>query len=590
MKTKEYIFRTFILAAACLATGCGQSDYAGYIKLHHDACEASNGIYEILENGKDRCSCFFKDDGEPYPCPEEFVCDSAHQRCIKCEEGKTFCVDGTLHICLNGDWQKQPCESDTCLNKNSCAPTSLKPMCCKDANGNSICGELVSDNGILVVTGNAYALDECANGCENGECLPCNGFQTRCEEHLNGDNTTAELISCQNGFNRIFQCSSQACNDARTGCKENIFNENDCTGFTGMTRCVDMNGQWIQQTCQNNIWTFQKNCEYGCNAEMDACGQITSGDPCLENKYKCEYQIESQQYILYECKGGKWDNGILCPYGCEIDDKSGDGYCKPQNDVQQQSYCTNGYYSWDNQKQTVMLCANNTWTEDIPKYNQLIFYTAADSDSSNVYVCTQSSKKFIFITGLGESDLKAMLQVLDILPPFVMTFEEIYPNVCNDGVYFSQLSTYERSFAMKHIPEEKDQTMLIKKCQYGCNSNRTMCAEDVANATQDDIFMSYYDTKEEPFDIELANKGNKFKETQCTSKGSLQYVCSGSDHQNALGNQFCIDAYDSKTYVRTSFQVEVQTNTATRKYKLTKCNSKNNTNRCNADWSACAVD
>gem|GEM_PF-6742774 len=751
--------------------------------MHHDACEASNGIYEILENGKDRCSCFFKDDGEPYPCPEEFVCDSAHQRCVKCEEGKSFCVDGELHICLNGDWQKQPCESNTCLNKNSCAPTSLKPMCCKDANGNSICGELVSDNGILVVTGNAYALDECANGCENGECLPCNGFQTRCEEIMREKESVAQLTTCRNGMLRHSECSAKACNEDNTACKEYELSDNGCASeMTGKTICLNNKEQFW---CDGNEWTPQMTCELGCNAEKTACAiqldEPVDSPPCQEKKFKCEYDSANEAYHIYQCKDKVWKDLKPCPYGCVIDANTQEGYCKDKTDTlkcisgayrcnenreickdgvwvsepckegeectsgkdqetscqpmakcitgtyrckenreickdgvwesdpcdknkqcvkndestiecvdmpcephcentvdehgrivcangkpdttslcqynnscdtmnnqcgeclnhtyqckmsaagtpellhcedglwqsvtdescqickeetstgktisdvcvasKQNENCENGYYTWDETEKKIKLCANDEWVEDIPEYNKVFIFNGVNEKQTDFEIHTNAN----IHTGNISTDEQSLLKLYkhyyndgNIQDARGFISYPLYFG-CHDSLIFIDSGIMLGSFSWFCLTDDCSSSEM-KSCTYGCNSNRTRCADDVAEAPQNGIFMSYYDTKEEPFNIELANKGKKFKETQCTSKGSLQYVCSGSDHQNALGNQFCIDAYDSKTYVRTSFQVEVQTNTATRKYKLTKCNSKNNTNRCNADWSACAVD
>ena len=201
------IITLFLFAAAILAEGCGSSDYAGYIKLRYESCNASNGQYEVGKDGRDICSCFFNN-GIPLECPEGLVCDMVHQRCVTCEEGKAFCLDGTIHICLNGEWQTQACESKACLNSNQCDPIELDPICCKDASDVPICSD-AAENGILGVIGNTYVLDECANGCENGACLPCSGAETRCEESTTGEGTAANLITCRNGYKRVSRVSQR---------------------------------------------------------------------------------------------------------------------------------------------------------------------------------------------------------------------------------------------------------------------------------------------------------------------------------------------------------------------------------------------
>ena len=370
-------------------------------------------------------------------------------------------------------------------------------------------------------------------------------------------------------------CERKGETDDATVCQ----NESDAECTDNETKC-DENGVY---TCKDSKWSQPQKCEnnYSCNSEKTDCGE------CTDDTYRCSSSTPTQ---LQKCVAGEWEDN----WGTALEDKSKCAICNNESGVptnKLSDICTqaepcndNGYYRLNDQNE-IELCANQKWVEDIQKYNKILKVDFEDDYRFELITNDIKYKEFPqnFHAQFKEDDNNANFD--DFLNCVEQKNEcKIY--VIDDDIVNEQLSSYmpicvdamidgysiTQSFPIKINFESYIRPNLIlevQKCEYGCNSDRTACAED--GGSENGIFMSWYTA--------TSGKPSFYKQgdnvANCHTIPSKESSINTCKLENAT--QICVDIYNDY-YVKSSYKIAQNNKTS----EVLPCAT-----RCNNEWSDC---
>ena len=564
---------------ACIQAECSAGEY-----------KCNQEIYYICQNRKwskqevdeeERCKGN-KNDSLIFQCSEgEFKCkkEGDDYKYFECNNNTWNEAEDTNNKCKNGD---------TGLTVPVCEDGEFK---CKKEGDNYkyfICDENhqwvaddTNNNKCNDDASNCKTNDDCTDSnkpiCNDGNCVECTGNKYRCideaQPHLEQCQNaqwvkTKECASCEN---QVETDDARVCQDeSEAGCKDNE------------TKC-DENGMY---TCNDGTWSAPQKCDndYSCNSEKTDCGV------CTDDTYQCSSSTPAQ---LQKCIEGRWGttwektederNCDICNKESGIPTNNLSEICsqaEPCND--------NGYYRLNDQNE-IELCANQKWVEDIQKYNKILKVDFDDDYRFELITNDIKYKEFPqnFHAQFKEDDNNANFD--DFLNCVEQKNEcKIY--VIDDDIVNEQLSSYmpicvdamidgysiTQSFPIKINFESYIRPNLIlevQKCEHGCNSDRTACAED--GGAENGIFMSWYTaTSGKP---SFYKQGNEVANCQNIptdiSSNKCQLILDATNPET----QICVDIYDDN-YVKSSYKIAQKNKIP----EVLPC-----TTRCNDEWSDC---
>ncbi len=409
--------------------------------------------------------------------------------------------------------------------------------------------------------------DDCTDSnkpiCNDGTCVECTGNKYRCI-----DDGQPRLEQCQNGQwvktkdcasceNQVESDDAKVCQDeSEAGCKDNE------------TKC-DENGVY---TCKDSKWSQPQKCEnnYSCNSEKTDCGE------CTDDTYRCSSSTPAQ---LQKCIAGEWEDN----WETALEDKSKCAICNNESGVPttvlskickeetSSEKCENGYYRLNDQNE-IELCADQKWVEDIPEYNKVLIIEGDTVPFSATLYSKKHSNTFS-IEDLNAAEPNGFINDLNTTSePFTWwLFDGTIEQTCVDAIIY-QTETEGNSITSvpaKIYPEIDDKKRTVKRCEYGCNSDRTACAED--GGSENGIFMSWYTA--------TSGKPSFYKQgdnvANCHTIPSKESSINTCKLENAT--QICVDIYNDY-YVKSSYKIAQNNKTS----EVLPCAT-----RCNNEWSDC---
>ncbi len=379
-----------------------REDVIGSCRSGDTRCQSNDpeGGYGVLET----CS---NGNWVPQGCVGENSCDTAHNKCGECKNGKTKCEIDSEQTCANGLWGiakkcTNGCDGDKCRvgGISTCRDGDTR---CQSNDSKDGYGILETCNDGIWVSHGCVSANSCdiahnkCGECVNGDTQCNNGIEQKCESGLwkdtggkcgltqsctpgqkrclsNNESGGGNLEICQSDGTWLGSSCIYSCNETQTDC-------GDC--LNGKTICEDdRNGIGGIKTCANGTFTgsITRSCEvYSCNSDKTGCGVCKNGEErcpglkkevctsgtwvktndycitetCLAGDTRCESNNTNGYGILETCSNGTW-LGSSCAKGVSCDPvhkKCGEclngNYCRAENqtDVKLQcSHCENGLW------------------------------------------------------------------------------------------------------------------------------------------------------------------------------------------------------------------------------------------------------
>ncbi|GEM_PF-4463123 len=248
-------------------------------------------------DGKNLLKCENGVESTVMACPQGCVNNSC-STAAGCSYLGAKCSDDAHSVlsCLNGVESSLPCEYG-CLNGACKAKPDETEKCTYE-------GNVCSDDLTKVVkcdNGTETIVENCDNGCENGECkngeLPpqCDYQGTQCDENMTA------VVKCENGEETIVE-------PCENGCENGMCIENEQCNYTGK-RCDPEISAVIE--CDNGTENIVETCDDGCKD-----GKCIEGEVPAQCNFKGKQCNEAMDAVI-KCEDGAETIVETCGYLCE---------------------------------------------------------------------------------------------------------------------------------------------------------------------------------------------------------------------------------------------------------------------------------
>ena len=493
-------------------------------------------------------------------CGNDLYCSNYSKTCKNKLLGGENCKDGSSD-------NNKACMSNSCSNSICKCNSSVN---CKD--GNKVC----SDNGLCV---------ECT------ESKPCSGAK-----YCDSNNTCKEKKDNGKTCSKDNECKSGHCNGTK------------CVECTEQSHC-----DGDKYCCEYSTWGCVVN---KCENKLDGGVKANHGEQCkskylVDNECRCEIK---DQVLVAPCV----ENGVCncigpnCRAKCVEAGSGNEGdacfvenYCGVGMSCESyQCMCVNGAYRYDSERNVVQQCSNNTFSNvNLWYYNYLLSYECPSENAFDLEYASRNASSleasFEDIIGntawceLVQQYLDGTVEAMEVYSPGNF---EIEPMCLAYGNKAFELNTYSGD-------------LHLNSCQYGCNTNFTLCHQDVMYSSYCDsnvLNMTYYvnngynEWQDDLVSIsnpEVYGQGNlcysgillylkKCELRKPDTSDSFSGVCTfykvSSAHEVASSYPVCIDFYNKETYEKRSFAFGLTGNSISIDVNATPC-----PNGCNSNYSGC---